>query len=122
MLANMLKSVFLVSAAKRLTDHLRCLLGARVVAVDLIEYRYKSEENRFILSVIDHLTRFLILIPSRSKEAAVVFCHLIDRVFSAIGPLETLHSVQGKEFQNQLVKELQSVFDYKKTRTAVYRP
>ena len=94
----------------------------QVVAVDLVEYKSKSEGNRFILSVIDHLTRFLVLIPIKSKEASVVVRHLIDRVFSVFGPPETLHSDQGKEFENQLVKELQSVFGYKKTRTAAYRP
>ena len=54
----------------------------QVVAVDLVEYKSKWEGNRFILSVLDHLTRFLILIPTKSKEAAVlVVRHLIDRVF-----------------------------------------
>ena len=38
------------------------------------------------------------------------------------GPSETLHNDQGKEFENELVKELQSVFGYKKTRTAAFRP
>ena len=37
-------------------------------------------------------------------------------------PPETLHSDQGKEFENELVKELQSVFGYEKTRTAAFRP
>ena len=92
------------------------------VSVDVVEYKSKSAGKRFILSVIDHLMRFLILIPIKSEEAAVVVRHLIDRVFSVFCPPETLHSDRGKEFQNQLVKELQSVFGYKKTRTAAYRP
>ena len=33
-----------------------------------------------------------------------------------------LHSDQGTEFENQLVRELQTVFGYKKTRTTPYRP
>ena len=37
------------------------------------------------------------------------------------GPPETLHSDQGKKFENELVKELPSVFGYKKTRTAAFR-
>ena len=76
----------------------------QVVSVDFIEYKYKSEGNRFIFSVIDELTRFLLVIPFKSKEAVVVVRHLIDRVFSVFGPPETLHSDQGKEFENQLVK------------------
>ncbi len=94
----------------------------QLVAIDLVEYKSLSEGNRFILSVIDHLTRYLVLIPIKSKEAVVVVRHLVDRVFSVFGPPETLHSDQGREFENQLVKELQSVFGYKKTRTAAYRP
>ena len=104
------------------TGHRPVTKPFQVVAVDLVEYKSKSEGNRFNLSAIDHLTLFLISIPIKSKEAAVVVRDLIDRVFSVFGPPETLHSDQGKEFQNQLVKELQSVFGYKKTRTAAYRP
>ena len=122
----MLKAVFLVNAAKRLTDQLR------LPGTDRSPDRYKllwwissstnlSRKQIDLSCLIDHLTCFLILIPIKSKEAAVVVRHLIDRVFSVFGPPETLHSDQGKEFQNQLVKELQSVFGYKKTRTAAYR-
>ena len=67
-------------------------------------------------SVIDHLARFVILIPIKDKAARTIFLHLIERVFSVFGSPETLHSDQGTEFDNQLVKELQSVFGYKKTR------
>ena len=48
----------------------------------------------------------------------MVVRHLIDRVFSVFGTPETLQSDQGKEFQNQLMKKLQSVFGHKKTRAA----
>ena len=81
-----------------------------------------SQGNRFILSVIDHFTRFVVLIPIKDKAARTIVRHLIERVFSVFGPPETLHSDQGKEFENELVKELQSVFGYKKTRTAAFRP
>ena len=62
------------------------------------------------------------MIPIKDKAARTIVRHLIKRVFSVFGPLETLHSDQGKECQNELVKELQSVFGYKKTRTAAFRP
>ena len=44
----------------------------------------------------------------KDKEARTIVRHLIERVFSAFGPPETLHSGQGKEFENELVKELVS--------------
>ena len=92
------------------------------VAVDLVEYKSLSQGNRFILSVIDHFTRFVVLIPIKDKAARTIVRHLNERVFSVFSPPETLHSDQGKEFENELVKELQSVSGYKKTRTAAFRP
>ena len=76
------------------------------------------EGSRYILSVIYHLTRFVILIPIKTKEATTIARMLVERVFSVFGPPETLHSDQGSEFENQLVKEFQIVFGYKKTRKA----
>ena len=81
-----------------------------------------SQRNRFILSVIDHLSRFVILIPIKDKAARTIVRHVIERVFSVFDPPEALHSDQGKEFENELVKELQSVFGNMKTRSAAFRP
>ena len=92
------------------TGHRPVTRPFQCVAVDLVEYKTVSEGNRFILSVIDHLTRFVILIAIKNKEATTIVRNLVDRVFSVFGPPETLHSDQGTEFENQLVKELQSVF------------
>ena len=68
--------------------------------------KHLSQGNLFILSVIDHLTQFVILIFIKDKAARPIVRHLIERVFSVLGPPETLHSDQSKEFDNQLVKEI----------------
>ena len=39
------------------------------VAVDYVDCKGLSQGNRFILSVIDHLTRFVVLIPMKDKAA-----------------------------------------------------
>lgn len=57
-----------------------------------------------------------------NKNATTIARALVERVFSVFSPPETLHSDQGTEFENELVKELQSVFGFKKTRTSAYRP
>ena len=95
------------------TGHRPAARPFQIVAVDVVEYKSKSEGNRFILSVVDHPTRFLIMIPIKSEEAAVVVRQLVDRIVLVFGPPETLHSDQGKEFQNQIVKELQSAIGYR---------
>ena len=81
------------------TGHRPVTRPFQVVAVDLIEYQSKSEGNRFILSIIDHLKRFLIQIPIKSKEAAVVVRHLIDCVFSGFGPPEICIPIKGRNFK-----------------------
>ena len=40
---------------------------------------------------------------------------------SCVRPPETLHSYQNPEFENKVVKQLQDVFGYKKTKTTSYR-
>ena len=69
-----------------------------------------SQGRKYAFSVIDHLIRFILLAAISNKEATTIARTLEDRVFSAFGVPEVLHSDQGKEFENQLVKELQIVF------------
>ena len=71
---------------------------------------------------MDHLPRFVVFIPIKDKAARTTVRHLIECVFSVFGPPEAFHSDQRKEFESYLVKELQSVFGYKKTRAAAFRP
>lgn len=52
--------------------------------VDLAEYKTLSERCRFMLSVIDHITRFVILIPIKNKEATTVVNTLVGRVFFGV--------------------------------------
>ena len=85
-----------------------------------MEYKTVSQGCKYVLSVIDHLTFILAAIPN--KEATTIARTLVDRVFPVFGVPELLHSDMGKEFENQFVKELQTVFGDKKTRTTPYRP
>ena len=74
------------------------------------------------MSVIDHLTRFLVVVAISDKPAATIARVLVERVLSVFSAPETLHSDLGNEFENELVKELHSVFGFKRTRTSAYRP
>ena len=52
----------------------------------------------------------------KKKVTRTIVCLLIERVFSVSVRPETSHSDQGQEFENELVKELQSVFCYIRKR------
>ena len=77
------KAVCLVNIAKRLTGLLRCLSGtglsqnhSKSLRWILLNTNLSRKVTDLSCLVIDHLTRFLILIPIKSKEAAVVVRHL----------------------------------------------
>lgn len=57
----------------------------------------------------DHLTKFVMLKPQRSKTAGEVASNLLS-VFSTIGAPTILQSDNGREFANQVVTELCSLW------------
>ena len=92
------------------------------VTIGLVEYKSSSNSWKYVISVIDHMTRFLVLVAISDKSAATIARALVERVFSVFSAPETLHGDQGCEFENELVKELRSVFGFRKTYTSTYRP
>ena len=72
--------------------------------------------------MMDHLTRFAVLLPVRNKTAETVANAIIERIISIFGPPETLHNNHGPEFENKVIYQLQQILAYKKPRTTPYRP
>ena len=75
-----------------------------------------------MLFIIDNLTRFAVLVALPDKKEPTIAKALVERVFGIFGPPETLHSDQGPEFENRVVKQLQDVLGYKKNKTTHDRP
>ena len=97
------------------------------ISVDLVEYKTLSKSRtgtycKYVLTMMDHLTRFAILTPIPNKSAETVANVLIEKIFSIFGPPEMLHSDQGTEFENKIIHQLQTILGYEKTRTTPYRP
>lgn len=46
----------------------------------------------------------------------------VEIVFGVFSPPEILSSYEGPEFKNKVLRQLQQMFGYKKTRTTPYRP
>ena len=77
---------------------------------------------KYVLSVMDHLTRYALLIPVPNKEPASIAKILIDRVITTFGIPEKTHSDRGSEFENQLIYALQVELGFHKTKTTPLRP
>lgn len=109
------------------TGHLPVERPFQRISVDLVEYKSVSisaagTKCKYVLSMMDHLTRFAVLLPVRNKAAETVAQAIIERIISIFGPPETLHSDQGPEFENKIIYQMQQILGYKKTRTTPYRP
>ena len=81
-----------------------------------------SKGNIYILTVIDHFSKWVELIPMRNQEAATVAKLLMDRVICVHGcPLQIL-TEQGANFESSLFRELCKLLAVDKIRTTPYKP
>lgn len=81
-----------------------------------------SKGNVYILTVIDHFTKWVELMPMRNQEASTIARLLVDRVFCVHGcPLQILTD-QGANFQSNLFQELCKIMAIDKIRTSPYKP
>ena len=109
------------------TGHLPVDRPFQRVSIDFVEYKTESVSPTglkcsYALIIIDNLTRLAVLVAHPDKKEQTIAKALVERVFGIIGPPETLHSDQGPEFENKVVKQLRDAFGYKKTETTPYRP
>ena len=77
--------------------------------LDLIDYQSQADgEYKFVLMYQDHLTKFCILKPLKSKRAEEVAYCLID-IFTVFGGPSVLQSDNGHEFRNQTINSLKEM-------------
>jgi len=81
-----------------------------------------SRGNIYILTVVDHFTKWVEIFPMRNQEAATVAKLLVERVFCTHGcPLQILTD-QGSNFESQLFQEICRRLSVDKIRTSPYKP
>ena len=74
----------------------------------------------FILTVIDHYSKFAFAFPMRNQEATTVAKLLTDHVICLVGTPARILSDQGPNFESTLFKELCRVLGIAKIRTSPY--
>jgi len=81
-----------------------------------------SKGNIYVLTVIDHFTKWVELFPMKNQEASTVARILVDRVFCVHGcPLQILTD-RGPNFESHLFRELCERLAIDKIRTTAYQP
>jgi hypothetical protein len=81
-----------------------------------------AKGNRYILTCIDHFSKWVEVFPMRNQEATTVARLLVDKVFCTHGMPIQLLTDQGANFESQLFKEVCRLMGIDKIRTSAYRP
>ena len=77
---------------------------------------------RYILVIADYFSKWTETFPIKDKCADTVADVLVDKIILRFGMPLVIHSDQGREFENGLMKSLCSLLGCVKTRTAPYHP
>ena len=84
----------------------------------------KAVKGKFTvcLTVIDHYTRYCILVPLPDKRKELCARAMIERVFTPFGPPTTIQMDHGVEFFNWTLQDLCLTLDIRVNFTIVRRP
>jgi hypothetical protein len=90
--------------------------------IDLVSMAKSNRGNGKLCVAVDALSRWVEAAPLPDASATTVAEFVLERIFLRHGTPLQLHSDQGKEFENQLVKRLAAVVGTRKTATTAYHP
>jgi len=93
------------------------------VSIDITGPHPKSSRsNCYILTLVDHFSKWAEAIPLRNHTAPVVARALMVHVFSRFGAPRQLLSDRGSEFESEMFSELMNWMEIDKLRTTVFKP
>ena len=81
-----------------------------------------QDQKKYILTIEDAYSRYVMAVPIPNKQAATVTKHLMERYISVFGTPTAIHSDQGKEFTAEIFKDLMDKLQVKRTTTPTYNP
>jgi hypothetical protein len=78
--------------------------------------------NKFILTLVDHFSKWAEAIPLPNHKAPTVARALMTHVFARFGAPRQLLTDRGTEFESELFSELMKLMGVDKLRTTAYKP
>ena len=93
------------------------------VSIDITGPHPKSSrQNQYILTLVDHFSKWAEAIPLRNHTAPTVARALMVHVFSRFGAPRQLLTDRGPEFESELFQQLMTWMEIDKLRTTAYKP
>ena len=92
------------------------------VGVDIMELPLTSNGNKYVISFVDYLTKWVESFPSDNQTSETIVRLLVDHVICRHGVPEVLVSDRGANLLSTLMKEVSEVMGMKKVNTTAYHP
>lgn len=93
------------------------------IATDIVGPLPLTKSNsKYILTVIDHFTRYAEFIALPDQTAETTAQALVQRIFTKFGVPEELISDQGTNFTSELMKQVCKLLRIRKLQTTAYHP
>ena len=93
------------------------------VSVDITGPHPKSSrQNQYILTIVDHFSKWAEAVPIRNHTAPTVAKALMVHVFYRYGMPDQLLTDRGTEFESELFSQLMNWLEIDKLRTTAYKP
>ena len=93
------------------------------IAMDILDVCDPTPEGFcYILVIADYFSKWTEAFPMKNKCADTVADILVENIILRFGMSLVIHSDQGREFENGLMKSLCALLGCTKTRTAPYHP
>ena len=93
------------------------------LAVDLIVGLPRTKEGmQHIFTIIDEFSRYIMMIPCKSKRPEEMAKLFQERWIGIIGVPEAIHGDQGNELDSQMISKICQILAIRKSRTPSYSP
>jgi hypothetical protein len=81
-----------------------------------------KNQNRYILVITDHFTKWVEVFPMKNGEAATVAKIIVEEFVCRHGAPEKILTDRGRNFTSKLINEISEKLDIKRILTASYHP